>query len=93
MRKPCETEVEEETEDDAVAKYDFIKQKRWNTRLACFNQFSRCMIYYIFQYSKHPYLFFNQDHTTMTFLGFSILPNGDLIDHETNEIIERDLMS
>ena len=46
-----------------------------------------------FHYSKHPYLFFNQDHHTMTFLGFSILPNGDLIDHETNEIIERDLMS
>ncbi|XP_074628909.1 E3 ubiquitin-protein ligase rnf213-alpha-like isoform X2 [Acropora palmata] len=42
--------------------------------------------------SPHPYLFFNQDHITMTFLGFSINSNGDLVDPQTNTILDRGLM-
>ena len=74
LKKAWEAEAEEESEDDIIAKYNFIDEQRWNT-------------------SNHPYLFFNQGHHTMAFLGFSISPDGDLIDHETKEIIERGLMS
>ena len=43
--------------------------------------------------SKHPYLFFNQDHITMTFLGFSVSSHGNLIDPKTDTIIQKGVMS
>ncbi|XP_068759451.1 E3 ubiquitin-protein ligase rnf213-alpha-like isoform X4 [Montipora capricornis] len=42
--------------------------------------------------SPHPYLFFNEDHITMTFLGFSINSNGDLVDPQASTILDRGLM-
>ena len=44
-------------------------------------------------FSPHPYLFFNQDHITMTFLGFSINSAGDLVDPQSSETLEKGLMS
>ena len=39
--------------------------------------------------SSHPYIFFNPDRHTMTFLGFQVSDRGDLCDSEnTNNIIE-----
>ncbi|XP_053385748.1 E3 ubiquitin-protein ligase RNF213-like [Mercenaria mercenaria] len=43
--------------------------------------------------SPHPYLFFNEDGETFTFLGFNINAYGDLVDIETNAILERRIMS
>ena len=43
--------------------------------------------------SPHPYLFFNQDHNTLTFLGFYIDSNGDLVDPGTGETLEQGLLS
>ncbi|XP_022806308.1 E3 ubiquitin-protein ligase rnf213-alpha-like [Stylophora pistillata] len=43
--------------------------------------------------SPHPYLFFNQDHITMTFLGFFINTAGDLVDPQTRQTLEKGLMS
>ncbi|KAJ7339383.1 hypothetical protein OS493_005778 [Desmophyllum pertusum] len=43
--------------------------------------------------SPHPYLFFNQDHITMTFLGFYINSVGDLVDPQNGHILEKGLMS
>ena len=42
--------------------------------------------------SPHPYLFFNQDHITMTFLGFYINSVGDLVDPQKGKILEKGLM-
>jgi len=33
----------------------------------CLNNFNN-----LFIGSKHPYIFFNQDHTTLTFIGFNV---------------------
>ena len=44
-------------------------------------------------FSPHPYLFFNQDHITMNFLGFSINSAGDLVDPQSSETLEKGLMS
>ena len=44
-------------------------------------------------FSPHPYLFFNQDHITMTFLGFFINSAGDLVDPQRSETLEKGLMS
>ncbi|KAL9988404.1 hypothetical protein ACROYT_G002842 [Oculina patagonica] len=43
--------------------------------------------------SPHPYLFFNQDHMTMTFLGFYINSAGDLVDPQRGMILEKCLIS
>ena len=48
-----------------------------------------CIIYFSF----HPYIFFNHDRASMTFLGFKITPNGDLVDPETNRVMEHQLLS
>ncbi|VDI01999.1 Hypothetical predicted protein, partial [Mytilus galloprovincialis] len=41
----------------------------------------------------HPYLFFNPDHHSMTFLGFYIdEATGNLIDQQTGEILEPNMM-
>ncbi|XP_068694646.1 E3 ubiquitin-protein ligase rnf213-alpha-like isoform X2 [Montipora foliosa] len=43
--------------------------------------------------SPHPYVFFNQDGITMTFVGFHIDRNGNLIDPDRHVIIQPNLMS
>ena len=40
----------------------------------------------------HPYLFFNSDRVTMTFVNFNVNKHGDLRNPKSNEIIERNLM-
>ncbi|XP_041350668.1 E3 ubiquitin-protein ligase rnf213-alpha-like [Gigantopelta aegis] len=43
--------------------------------------------------SPHPYIFFNPDGQTMTFLGFNINRHtGDLIDQQTGKVLERRIM-
>ncbi|XP_069008985.1 E3 ubiquitin-protein ligase rnf213-alpha-like, partial [Embiotoca jacksoni] len=45
----------------------------------------------------HPYIFFNDDHTSMTFIGFHLKPNNqkgvDAINPLTEEVIEKNIMS
>ena len=43
--------------------------------------------------SEHPYLFFNQDHVSVSFLGFIVNSNGDLLDKLNRNVIERRIMS
>ncbi|XP_052808603.1 E3 ubiquitin-protein ligase rnf213-alpha-like isoform X2 [Mya arenaria] len=44
--------------------------------------------------SPHPYLFFNSDRFTFTFLGFYIDRNtGNLVDQQTNRILEQGIMA
>ena len=45
-------------------------------------------------FSPHPYIFFNRpNNDTMTFLGFRVDENGNLLDPETEEIIQEGLMT
>uniref|UniRef100_A0A2K6FX44 E3 ubiquitin-protein ligase RNF213 n=1 Tax=Propithecus coquereli TaxID=379532 RepID=A0A2K6FX44_PROCO len=45
----------------------------------------------------HPYVFFNDDHTSMTFIGFHFQPNQnggvDAINHLTGSVIKRNVMT
>lgn len=44
-------------------------------------------------YSPHPYLFFNMDRITMTFLGFNIdRQTGNLVDAQTGRVLEAGIM-
>ncbi len=44
-------------------------------------------------YSPHPYLFFNEDGVSITFVGFNANSRGDLLDPTRNCIIENGAMS
>ncbi|XP_066090745.1 E3 ubiquitin-protein ligase RNF213 [Saccopteryx bilineata] len=45
----------------------------------------------------HPYVFFNSDHTSMTFIGFHLQPNEkgmvDAIDRLSKKVIKKDVMT
>ena len=49
----------------------------------------------IFVFSTHPYIFFNPDHVTLTFLGFQVNEDGfsQFLDPQTGEISRQQLMS
>ena len=49
-------------------------------------------IYIIFSPSPHPYAFFNADHHSMTFLGFNIDAEGNMIDQISGQILDRNVM-
>ena len=45
-------------------------------------------------HSSHPYIFFNQDGMSITFVGFMVTRNGDLIDPVHHQkILERGIMT
>ena len=52
------------------------------------------MLYIFFNFSYHPYLFFNKDGTSITFVGFNVSRNGDIQDpNKGNVVIERRAMT
>ena len=53
---------------------------------------SLVLITWFFLYSPHPYIFFNYDRNSMTFLGFRLSNTGDLLNPATNEVLEQRLM-
>lgn len=69
--------------------YEYVYNR--NTDFSAFSDLLNSVV--IVPFSPHPYLFFNQDHITMTFLGFYINSAGDLVDPQTNRTLERGLMS
>lgn len=52
-------------------------------------------LYFLFSvYSVHPYLFFNPDQQTMTFIGFNITKDSrSLVDQQTKVTLEENIMS
>ena len=43
--------------------------------------------------SPHPYIFFNHDRVSMTFLGFRLSQDGDLLNPETTEVLVKKMMN
>ena len=43
--------------------------------------------------SYHPYLFFNEDGMSITFVGFNVSRTGDLLDPIRNSVIDRAVMT
>ena len=50
-------------------------------------------MFFNFFYSCHPYIFFNKDRNTVTFIGFSVKDNGDLIDPVSKNVIHKNLLT
>ena len=40
----------------------------------------------------HPYIFFNEDRATATFVGFTVTDDGDLLDPRTDIILEEGIV-
>ena len=57
----------------------------------CLTGLNMCLLFS--SRSPHPYLFFNEDRMTITFLGFFINSAGDLIDPQNLRTLETGLMS
>lgn len=49
------------------------------------------LVSFLFRY--HPYLFFNQDRHTLSFLGFNVDRGGNLLDPECGVIIQHNIMA
>ena len=44
-------------------------------------------------FSPHPYIFFNEDRISITFVGFTVSSRGDLIDPTNKQVLERAIMT
>ena len=51
------------------------------------------MLLYSFCFSIHPYIFFNQDRISVTFVGFMVTHNGDLIDPVHKRVLKKSIMT
>ena len=51
------------------------------------------MSHYNCSHSSHPYIFFNEDRESITFVGFKVNEDGELIDPRTRMEIEPDILS
>ncbi|XP_052216221.1 E3 ubiquitin-protein ligase rnf213-alpha-like isoform X4 [Dreissena polymorpha] len=56
------------------------------------NELSRYELRRTWETSPHPYIFFNFDRLSFTFLGFNIDNKGNLIDVQTGHVLERRIM-
>lgn len=95
LRGEVAQENEEITTEDTLGQYQIAKRKQWEQRYYSCPAYSS---YYItlcyFPFSSHPYLFFNQDRMSITFVGFMVTSNGDLYDPaHRGGILEREIMT
>ena len=75
-----------------INQYQISERKHWEQKYA--GPLSLCKVLISFShYSPHPYIFFNQDKVSITFVGFVVSKQGDLIDPNTQRVIEQAIMS
>lgn len=60
---------------------------------SCCNQVNNCgIISMLLSYSPHPYIFFNQDGMSITFVGFTVTKQGDLLNPTNQQVLEPAIM-
>ena len=68
----------------------FCKANIWHENT---NILSLFFFFFFIYFRPHPYIFFNPDHDTMTFLGFRVDQEGNLLDPQTRKIIQEGIMT
>ena len=95
-------EVAKENEDegqtgDVIGQYQIVERKKWEQRCVnclLINKNSTFQLCISFSYSPHPYIFFNQDRNSITFVGFKVTKKGDLIDPaHSGAVLEQGIMT
>lgn len=51
------------------------------------------VIIYFLNCSPHPYIFFNEDRMSITFVGFTVTKQGDLVNPTNQHVLERGIMN
>ena len=64
---------------------DYTFQSVMMSIIVFFKFFSLC--------SSHPYIFFNQDRISITFVGFKVTKSGDLVEPAHGGVLERGIMT
>ena len=82
----------DDSPQDITEQYQIVERKAWETRLGILN-YSIAIYHFVNISSFHPYIFFNQDRVSLTFLGFKITPDGHLVDPKVNTIMEQNLLT
>ena len=85
---------------DDLEQYQIVERKQWEQRysILCMNlQWqlipAHGILILLYTFSSHPYIFFNQDRISVTFVGFTVNCNGDLIDPAHKDVLERSIMT
>lgn len=87
-----ENEKVEQKTEDVVRQYQIVERKKWEQRYVYACKCTSLII--VHQCSSHPYIFFNQDRTSITFVGFKVTKNGDLIDPvQSGRVLIQSIMS
>ena len=90
-----------------LEQYQIVERRQWEHRYTCNNVifvylFSCPYSYPVppslhpsstHLYSSHPYIFFNQDGMSITFVGFMVTRNGDLVDPAHGGVLEGAIMT
>ena len=66
------------------------------TEFAHIINYSYCLLHSLvcfYSISTHPYIFFNQDRESITFVGFTVTEDGDLINPIDNKELEHAIMT
>jgi hypothetical protein len=58
-----------------------VTHSHYSTLISCFN------------FSAHPYIIFNKDKESLTFVGFKVSADGDLVDPTQEKILERNIIT
>ena len=91
-------EMNQAIEGDDINIYQINERKLWEQRYIPFTWAAIMLSDFVCScvcslYSSHPYIFFNQDSTSLTFVGFTITPNGDLFNPRSQEVLEQAIMT
>ena len=74
--------------EETLQEYQIDTRKQWEQR---YWHFAASIILIFCSY--HPYLFFNEDGMSITFVGFNVTRTGDLMDPVKNKTIEAGVMT
>ena len=78
--------------DDDIDKYQI--RKTWEQRYSCYLAIAFFTMMKHFCYDRpHPYIFFNKDKSSITFVGFTVTKQGDLFDPIKQKILEHSIMT
>ena len=83
----------DDTQQDITEQYQIVERKAWETRLYTHMIVCTYIINTYIFHSFHPYIFFNQDRVSLTFLGFKITLDGHLVDPKVNRVMEYNLLT
>ena len=73
--------------------YSVTTTRNWDTWYVIVNIICDIFKFNFILTSSHPYLFFNQDRRSMTFMGLLVDEDGNLIDYKNDKVLEKNFIN